>query len=38
VLANLKKRFDQGPQDWTEWLRQLEAWRIEAAKKPAAQK
>lgn len=38
VLANLKKRFDQGPQDWTEWLKQLEAWRSESAKKPAAQK
>jgi len=23
VLGNLKKRFDAGPIDWTEWLRQL---------------
>ena len=26
VLSNLKKRFETGPQDWTEWLKQLEAW------------
>jgi uncharacterized protein YndB with AHSA1/START domain len=38
VLGNLKKRFDQGPQDWTEWLKQLEAWRAEAAKKAAMPK
>jgi uncharacterized protein YndB with AHSA1/START domain len=38
VLGNLKKRFDSGPQDWTEWLRQLETWRAEAAKKAAAPK
>lgn len=38
VLANLKKRFDSGPQDWTEWLRQLERWRAEAAAKAAAPK
>lgn len=31
VLANLKKRFETGPQDWTEWLRQLEAWHRAAA-------
>jgi uncharacterized protein YndB with AHSA1/START domain len=36
VLANLKKRFDSGPQDWTAWLRQLEQMRAaEAAKKAA---
>lgn len=23
VLTNLKKRFEKGPQDWTEWLAQL---------------
>ena len=23
VLANLGKRFDQGPQDWSAWLKQL---------------
>ena len=26
VLANLKTRFETGPQDWSAWLRQLEAW------------
>jgi uncharacterized protein YndB with AHSA1/START domain len=36
VLANLKKRFEVGPHDWTEWLQQLEAWRAAAAKKAAA--
>lgn len=25
VLGNLRKRFEQGPQDWTAWMRQLEA-------------
>jgi uncharacterized protein YndB with AHSA1/START domain len=30
VLTNLKKRFDSGPQDWTPWLRQLEAGRAVA--------
>jgi uncharacterized protein YndB with AHSA1/START domain len=36
VLANLQKRFDKGPQDWTEWLAQLKAWREDAARKAAA--
>ncbi len=27
VLANLGKRFDSGPQDWSAWLKQLEARR-----------
>ena len=27
VLGNMKKRFDAGPQDWTEWLKQLDAGR-----------
>jgi uncharacterized protein YndB with AHSA1/START domain len=27
VLANLKKRFDSGPLDWTEWLKRLEQRR-----------
>lgn len=31
VLANLKKRHDSGPVDWTEWLKQLEAWRAKRA-------
>ena len=38
VLGNLKKRYDSGPYDWTEWLKQLEAWRAEVAKKAAAPK
>lgn len=25
VLANLKKRFDEGPRDWSAWLTQLKA-------------
>jgi uncharacterized protein YndB with AHSA1/START domain len=33
VLGNLKKRFEQGPQDWSEWLRQLDAMRKAAAPK-----
>ncbi|WP_425261830.1 SRPBCC family protein [Rubrivivax sp. RP6-9] len=32
VLANLQKRFDSGPVDWTAWLQQLEQMR--AAAKP----
>jgi uncharacterized protein YndB with AHSA1/START domain len=31
VLDNLKKRFDQGPQDWKPWLEQLRQWRAQAA-------
>jgi uncharacterized protein YndB with AHSA1/START domain len=38
VLGNLKKRFDSGPQDWADWLRQLERWREEAARKAAVPK
>ena len=35
VLGNLKKRFETGPQDWTEWMNQLRKWRDDAAaKKP----
>jgi uncharacterized protein YndB with AHSA1/START domain len=34
VLGNLKKRFDTGPVDWTEWLKQLEAMRNRAATAP----
>jgi uncharacterized protein YndB with AHSA1/START domain len=33
VLANLKQRFETGPKDWTEWLRQLRAWREQAVPK-----
>jgi uncharacterized protein YndB with AHSA1/START domain len=35
VLGNLKKRFDQGPQDWKPWLEQLRRWR-ETPPAPAA--
>ena len=35
VLANLKKRFDSGPMDWTAWLEQLRQWREETARKAA---
>jgi uncharacterized protein YndB with AHSA1/START domain len=38
VLTNMQKRFDKGPQDWTEWLAQLKAWHDESAKKAAAPK
>ena len=39
ALGSLKKRFETGPVDWSEWLKQLEAWRAaEAAKKAAAAK
>jgi uncharacterized protein YndB with AHSA1/START domain len=31
VLGNLKKRFEQGPIDWTDWMRQLEAWHKQSA-------
>jgi len=33
VLASLKKRFDSGPVDWTEWLAQLRKWREQAEQK-----
>ena len=36
VLSNLQKRFDSGPYDWTAWLKQLEAWRAEAARQASA--
>lgn len=31
VLTNLKTRFETGPQDWSAWLRQFEAWHRAAA-------
>ena len=31
VLANLKKRFDSGPQDWAAWLEQLKRMRAAQA-------
>jgi uncharacterized protein YndB with AHSA1/START domain len=30
VLGNLKKRFDQGPEDWAPWLQQLAKMRATA--------
>ena len=33
VLANLKKRFETGPMDWTEWLAQLKKMRDDAVPK-----
>lgn len=33
VLANLKKRFESGPHDWTEWLEQLRKWREQSPPK-----
>jgi len=35
VLANLKKRFESGPQDWTDWMAQLRKFHEQpAAAKP----
>jgi uncharacterized protein YndB with AHSA1/START domain len=34
VLGNLKKRFEVGPQDWTEWMAQLRKMHEEPARKP----
>ena len=35
VLAHLKRRYEQGPQDWTAWLKQLEQERAaEGGKTP----
>lgn len=36
VLGNLKKRFEQGPQDWKPWLEQLRRWRETAPPTPPA--
>ena len=32
VLINLRKRFETGPMDWTDWLAQLKKMRDDAAK------
>ena len=32
VLINLRKRFESGPMDWTDWLAQLKKMRDDAAK------
>lgn len=36
VLGGLKRRFDSGPQDWTQWLDQLRRMRAPAAAAPPA--
>ena len=33
VLTNLKKRFESGPQDWTEWMNALRKMQDQAAQK-----
>ena len=35
VLGNLKKRFDSGPIDWTDWMKQLRQSHEAAAAPPA---
>jgi uncharacterized protein YndB with AHSA1/START domain len=37
VLGNLKKRYEQGPQDWAPWLKQLEDFRAQQAQRAASQ-
>ena len=37
VLGNLKKRYEQGPQDWAPWLKQLEVFRAQQAQRAASQ-
>lgn len=37
VLGNLKRRFDSGPLDWTEWLARLRQSHEEADRKAAAE-
>ncbi len=36
VLGNLKKRFDSGPIDWTDWMKQLRQSHEAAAAQPPA--
>jgi uncharacterized protein YndB with AHSA1/START domain len=38
VMANLQKRFAEGPIDWTEWRGKLKAMMEEEAKKGASKK
>lgn len=33
VLSNLRKRFESGPQDWTDWMKQLRQLHENAQKK-----
>ncbi len=37
VLGGLKTRFEKGPTDWGPWLKQLEAYRAQAAQRAASQ-
>lgn len=36
VLANMKKRFETGPTDWTEWMTQMKKMRDDAVTKTVA--
>lgn len=36
VLANLKKRFDSGPLDWSDWMAQLRKMHGQAGAQPVA--
>lgn len=36
VLGNLQKRYETGPQDWSEWLAQLERHRAQSSAAAAA--
>lgn len=36
VLGNLRKRFESGPKDWTDWMAQLRQWHSAAPAAPAA--
>ena len=36
VLGNLKQRYETGPKDWTEWLKQLDQYRKAQAAAQAA--
>lgn len=38
VLANLKKRFDSGPIDWSDWMARMKAFQEAADRKAAAAK
>jgi uncharacterized protein YndB with AHSA1/START domain len=38
VLGNLKKRFDSGPQDWTQWMDQLRKMHADADRKASEAK
>lgn len=38
VLGNLKKRFESGPRDWTEWMAQMRAYMEKQKARPEAAK